>query len=802
MKHRLWCLLVLGLLVIILPTSAQGIVKKWTFMVYIAGDNDLEPFGINDVEEMAKVGSSDDVNIVVEFDRAVGYDDERWGGWTDTRRYYITQTNDLKTLKPLRQGVEINSGDPRYLVDFGTWAIQNYPAENYVLIIWNHGGGWGGIGPDESNKPGMLSLTEIDQALGEIRAKTGLDKFAIVAFDACLMSQLEVYRALKNHAHYSVAAEEVIPGNGQDYIGILSQLVANPDMSTVELTQVFVDTYMTYYNEYGKMYPSYDLHAVDLSKVDAVAEALAAFSQAGIANMEAILSSTGVARNSAQFFSYAHDILSVDIVDFMQIFVEANLPAAVETAAQGVIDAVYDAIVHTRTTPNMPGANGIAFYFPLLSESFKADDYRAQISAPMDEWAAFLENFHSTAKRVLEDNNLTVTMGDVVTLTDSVSTTYPAAIKFMTTGTGIIDMEFYAAFAIDESTKLLVATFPIAIYSYNNDGKLLREYPEGDYESYYVWDVRNTVVTLGDGSSFPVLLEYGRGSSAGQARVRGVYCFAKSVDGQNCVPSYALFDTLTQQVQTYWINYEFEGGASSTSQISVSDGDTFSPFYNVLSEEGTQQLYIDTSFWTIDTAAPVAFTYAPAFSGEYTASVLVKDLSGRTAVGSTVFTVDNETANPNVRSFLDFDIGVTFYYPIHWGDATTQYFDDGLWRAYINAPNGELSVTLEPYQVNSLDEALATLQTWASEFATLQEPVAFELWNELPAYIVDYVRPLEDGGESTGAFMVVYSPNNELAYLIDVYTEDIASYGDLLVEVFQIVRDSIEFFTPIPIYPE
>ena len=42
---------------------------KWTVMVYMAGDNNLESAAMVDLKEMAKVGSTSDVNIVVQLDR-------------------------------------------------------------------------------------------------------------------------------------------------------------------------------------------------------------------------------------------------------------------------------------------------------------------------------------------------------------------------------------------------------------------------------------------------------------------------------------------------------------------------------------------------------------------------------------------------------------------------------------------------------------------------------------------------------------------------------------------------------------
>ncbi len=60
--------------------STQNDKAKWTFMVYLAGDNNLSTAGDNDLEEMRQVGSTNDVNIVVEFDNA---------GSLGTNRYRI-----------------------------------------------------------------------------------------------------------------------------------------------------------------------------------------------------------------------------------------------------------------------------------------------------------------------------------------------------------------------------------------------------------------------------------------------------------------------------------------------------------------------------------------------------------------------------------------------------------------------------------------------------------------------------------------------------------------------------------------
>ena len=48
--------------------AAVGAREAWTVMVWMAGDNDLESFGDKDLAEIKRVGSTDEANVVVQFD--------------------------------------------------------------------------------------------------------------------------------------------------------------------------------------------------------------------------------------------------------------------------------------------------------------------------------------------------------------------------------------------------------------------------------------------------------------------------------------------------------------------------------------------------------------------------------------------------------------------------------------------------------------------------------------------------------------------------------------------------------------
>src|SRR5271165_7046816 len=103
---------------------------KWTFMVYLAGDNNLAGAGDADLAEMRAVGSTGDLNIVAQFDSAIA------GGAT---RFLLKNGGVDEEVQSLGK---IDSGDPRTLSDFIAWAVKSYPAQRYALILWNHGSGW------------------------------------------------------------------------------------------------------------------------------------------------------------------------------------------------------------------------------------------------------------------------------------------------------------------------------------------------------------------------------------------------------------------------------------------------------------------------------------------------------------------------------------------------------------------------------------------------------------------------------------------------------------------------------------
>jgi hypothetical protein len=175
-------------------TAAADEESEWLVMLYQNADDEvLEGDIFTDLNEAELVGSTDKVTIVSQFDRYDGAFDGD-GDWTGAKRFLVTQDDDLGALnsEEVEDLDELDSGAPETLTDFVVWAINNYPAKKYALILSDHGAGWmGGWNDDAPNEGSALSVDEIDQALGAALAETGVDRFEFIGFDACLMSQVE-----------------------------------------------------------------------------------------------------------------------------------------------------------------------------------------------------------------------------------------------------------------------------------------------------------------------------------------------------------------------------------------------------------------------------------------------------------------------------------------------------------------------------------------------------------------------------------------------------------------------------------
>lgn len=139
----------------------------WTFMIYLNGDDqDMHQDYILAFHDMIakQVGSYEDVNIVIQFDRYKDISD--FGGWEIAHRFYYTpgmeptEENAVANWGDGIGGREVNMADPHTLSDFIHWASSNYPAEHYALMVADHGYGWRGLLIDVTSGGDFMTLEE------------------------------------------------------------------------------------------------------------------------------------------------------------------------------------------------------------------------------------------------------------------------------------------------------------------------------------------------------------------------------------------------------------------------------------------------------------------------------------------------------------------------------------------------------------------------------------------------------------------------------------------------------------------
>jgi hypothetical protein len=383
------------------PEPGGSSVKKWTYMVYMGADNNLSLAGLYDLNEMEAVGSTSDVNVVLQAEFSQIYTP---GITSDTLRFLVRRDNDDGDVD-LEAGSSIGNvdmGDPAALTSFIQWAALNYPAEHYALVIWDHGAGWKlesaqvtravfrGAVQDETSDS-FMSLPDLAGAVSS--AGVHLD---IVNFDACLMAMYEVAYEFGGLVDYMVFSEELEPGEGDPYDQILAELTADPSMSAERLSGVIVDEYDAFYavNNRGATTKS----AIDMSQIGALDQALLELADALLADPHSAL----VVRDAQEYSQDYEYTANHDIHDFARYLVDSDLAddGPVVASARRVMTVMEAMVVANATNPNadVDANRGLAIYIPTASETTdeELDDYaelacnQARASG-LGTWGAYVE---------------------------------------------------------------------------------------------------------------------------------------------------------------------------------------------------------------------------------------------------------------------------------------------------------------------------------------------------------------------------------------------------------------------------
>jgi hypothetical protein len=416
--------------------------RPWTLMVYMAGDNgkvfhtnsgslrlmaEMTSAGYKDIWKMGQVGTTDACAVTCLFDTQHGS--------------YLVEVRKGNGMGNsfVRSMAALNMGDPENLRAFIVRSIEEYPADHYALVLWNHGLGWldvdiysqvrsagaGGISRkpifrstpakmaggektrpiafDDSSKD-FLDTIDLRWALEEASMATGV-RLDVIGMDACLMAMIEGARELAPYADYFVASQEVEPMEGWPYQGILKALNKQPGMDPAAFARMVVD-------EYAASYGGKSRGADDTVTQSAIVTARTEQSEAlAKALVDALMldpapALRSMAQKAADQSLVFQDRSYRDLGSFAQnLAKEAELSPhrnarAVRSAAQALAEHLTasgdDApVLRVGFTPAYERATGLSVYLPRMLSPMRREEamqaYRTLLFAERTGWDRFVE---------------------------------------------------------------------------------------------------------------------------------------------------------------------------------------------------------------------------------------------------------------------------------------------------------------------------------------------------------------------------------------------------------------------------
>jgi hypothetical protein len=368
---------------------------SWTVLTFEIADTNLEPFMMEDVEEMGQVGSRPGFNLISFVDRAEGYTDTSVLGIPDWTGAKLLEIEPGGTATELYDYGPVNTGDPNVLAGFISESIKAYPAAHYSLIISDHGASWPGVGGDESADHDSLTLSELDQAIGAGLEEAGVDKLDLLGFDACLMATFEVASTMAAHADRMVASQELEPGHGWDYTSLeAAYRGASVDELGSEIIKGFNNQALASGTE-----NDITLSLIDLENFGVVDEAVSAFAGALTDRVADVAPTVGRTLASTLGFGTNPDPrYDTHMKDLGILAGEISVDALdVADEADAVVRAINDVVLDKVAGQATRGATGLSIYFPPSTENY--DPNYADV-AERTGWADFLNTYYDAGTQI------------------------------------------------------------------------------------------------------------------------------------------------------------------------------------------------------------------------------------------------------------------------------------------------------------------------------------------------------------------------------------------------------------------
>ncbi|MBI3543611.1 MAG: succinylglutamate desuccinylase/aspartoacylase family protein [Deltaproteobacteria bacterium] len=369
-----WATLILAALLaslLLLAAEARAAAQKeWTFLVFLNGNNNLDTWAFENLLEMEKIGSTDRVNVVVQ--------------WASLERKKTVRLLVGKGSSPVLEDLgAVDMGDYRTLVDFVKWGVDKFPAQKYFIDVWDHGTGWhdtkikiGDISHDEVTGH-WITTEQLALALDE-SAKIIGHKVDLYGSDACQMAMAEIASQVAPSVDVYAGSQIDTPLRGWPYTQLLEKWNALADASPENVARLLLAEYIRSFSGgvHGKKDATFAVY--DLSRLAPFEEAMSGLTASLISARRGMRPKVVDARIKAMTITSDYK----DLLDFLDQLEAVNAIGAggiARAAVARVRETAARLVVANGSTGRYPMASGLSIWLPHYVKSF--DKYVARYKA-------------------------------------------------------------------------------------------------------------------------------------------------------------------------------------------------------------------------------------------------------------------------------------------------------------------------------------------------------------------------------------------------------------------------------------
>lgn len=359
--------------------AAPAAPKNWTFLIFLNGNNNLDEFGEQNIRAMEKIGSNDQVNIVVQW--------ASYSRQSAVRLLVQKSTNPKVVTSPILEDLgNADMGSKETLNEFIAWGVKNFPADHYFINVWDHGSGWH-FAPAkqrllakalpyptdiswDDNTGNFITTEQLGESMAYAASVIG-HKVDIYGSDACLMGMAEVANQMSDNVSYFIGSQETEPGAGWPYDDLLAQWEAIPNASPADVSKTLVDAYVAWYEKHGRQQVT-----------------LSAYNLSNLANLDSAVLQLGTEIRSlnpsdrakvrkmlpnVQRFAYAD---YADLLDFTKRLANLKLTGIQSETLEQVNAAAKDLVIENKDSSSYWRANGVSIWLPTDTGTYRLNAER------------------------------------------------------------------------------------------------------------------------------------------------------------------------------------------------------------------------------------------------------------------------------------------------------------------------------------------------------------------------------------------------------------------------------------------